>query len=202
MPLAGFVSDVELNDWIREGAQELHELVVGAYGEAYVESTVALTAVAGQTDYPLPADFFKLYEVNLPIDGRQRSIRPMPRAERNYWGNATGVSGVPRYRLVGGNIRFYPAPPAGVGSIRYAPTAPALTSDSNTVDYPNGWERYIVVYAAVMAGMKEETDVRGLQALLERQRQMLVSIAEQRNLEGPQQAVDADLADAIPDWWE
>lgn len=58
MPLAGYITDPELTVWINEGISILHEKLVSAYSEEYSEKEVALTTIAGTTDYALPSDFF------------------------------------------------------------------------------------------------------------------------------------------------
>lgn len=154
--------------FINEANQKLHALLVDAFGEEYVSSVSTFTTAASTNDYAVPSGFYKLYGVEIARGGKQYSIPRFTRAERNAYRNSNVAANVLnhelRYSLIGSNIRIYPTPPAGLtGSILYAPEATTLTTGSS-VSYPNGWERFIVIDAAIQILMKEESSVTGLQA--------------------------------------
>ena len=198
MVSSNFIADdaTGLDAFINEGVQKLHEKLVDAMGEEYVSSTSALTTVAAQSDYTLPAGFYKLYGVDLNIGGRVRALKPYMRPERNVYRENLYPNYVPRYSLVGGSLRLCPVPAGGLtGSILYAPEATTLTLPADTVTFPNGWERYVVIYAAIQALLKEESSVTALSAVLEREEQELDRIKMQRDLAAPKQVVDLDLVD-------
>lgn len=201
MPVAGFVPDTAtgIDAFINEGVQRLHEKLVEAYGEEYVESTSALTTAAGTSDYNLPTGMLKLYGVDLTISGRVCTLRPFMRAERNGLreGGITWQT-VPRYRVVGSKLRLLPVPQSVLsGTFYYAPDATVLVSTSDTVSFPNGWERYVVLYAAIQCLMKEESDVRELRIELDKLDRELESLKENRDAAFPRQVVDLDLADLV-----
>lgn len=196
-----FVTDTvtSVDAWINEGVQKLHERVVSALESEYIESEATLTTVAGQSDYALPADFFKLYGVDLNIAGVARTLRPYNRSERNrLQGSWVPWMDVPRYRIVNSTLRLYPAPPAGTGKIFYAPTAALLAAGGDTVNFPNGWEKYVVVYAAIQMLMKEESSTTELRRELEAIEGELVEARANRDAAFPKSAVDTD---AVNDTW-
>lgn len=199
---SAFVADTAtgLDAWINEGYQRLHGLLVEAMGDEYVESQATLTTVAGTSDYALPATFFKLYGIDLPVGGSTRTLRPFTRGERN---SLTAVNPswltVPRYRVTGSNLRLLPAPQSVmVGTIFYAPVCPTLTAGSDSVSVPNGWELYIVLYAAIQALLKEESDVRGLREELSKLEANIIKLRDDRDQAFPHQAVDVDAVNL--DW--
>jgi hypothetical protein len=61
---------------------------------------------------------------------------------------------------------------------------------TGTINFPNGWERYVVLYAAIQAMLKEESDVRALQGELAKMDAQLDEIIENRNVAEPMQAID------------
>lgn len=192
---SAFVTDGadSLDSWINEGVARLHEKLVEAYGEEWSSVTSPLTTIAGQTDYALPANFYKLYGVDLNIGGRARTILPYTRLMRGRQRDRIdGWQAQPRYLLTHGSIRFLPAPAATTGTLYYAPIATTLVAPADTVDLLPSWDRYIVLYAAVQALIKEESDHRPLQEQLDRMEAELASIKEQRDLAAPKQAVDMD----------
>lgn len=195
---SSFVADsaTGLDRWINEGIAALHQLLVTAYGEEYVESTGSISAVAGTTDYNLPSDFFKLYELNADSGGRTQSLRRFNRAERNTYRNSTNLgSSLPRYRVVGSKLRLEPATFTGTIQIRYAPQHTALVSGSDSVTFPMTWEQYVIVYAAAQALQKEESSTAALAALLERWDRELLDVAAVRDNSEPLQSVDVDNID-------
>lgn len=197
---SSFVSDSGFNDWINEANQKLYSLIVDAFGEDYFRSTQSFTTVASQSDYPLPSDFYKLVGVDLSYHGIWRSLTRYERAERNTF-RELKPEALPRYAIVGSNLRLYPAPTAGLsGSILYIPEAPLLTADGNSVSYPNGWERYIVIDAAIQALIKEETNVNALLSEREKIEREIRDAKENRDMATPKQVVDTSLADLDVLW--
>lgn len=211
-----FITDTadSLDQWINEGAQKLHDLYVQAYGEDYVEKSAALTTVANQTDYALPADFYKLLGIELPIAGKMRKLTLYNRAERNGISDQVSLYSqlqLPRYKLSMGVVRLLPAPGSVlVGKIWYSPLLQVTKADTSvinllvdgtdTINFPNGAERYVIMYAARKAKLKQEDDVRDITADLEAEEQKLQVLIEERNAAEPKSAVDVEAVDLDP--WE
>lgn len=196
---SSFISDsaTSLYAWINEGHQKLHGMLVDAMGEEFVSSSSALTLVPGTADYAVPSGFFKLHGIDLLVGGEYESLEPYMRAERNDYRNANravfqhnGYT-LPRYALVGGNIRLYPVPNAALtGSILYAPEATVLTTGNDTVSYPNGWETFIVLYAAIQALGKEESSARLWIDERDAIKREIDAAKEQRDLANPKRVRD------------
>lgn len=201
---SSFVADsaTGLYAWINEANQKLHGMLVDALGEEYVSSSQAFTTIADQSDYTLPTSFYKLYGVDLDYHGLMRSLRPYNRVERNLY-RELHPEFLPRYSLVGGSLRLYPVPSAGLtGAILYAPEATVLTAGADTVSYPNGWERFIVIDAAIQALAKEESSVSTLVAERDSIIREIESTKEMRDLASPKQVVDNTALDSnAQEWW-
>jgi cell division protein FtsB len=70
------------------------------------------------------------------------------------------------------------------------------------VNYPNGWQRFIVIDAAIQALAKEESDVRTLVAERAAIIKEIEQTKEQRDLATPKRVVDLEVAESfIEDWW-
>lgn len=212
------VGDDELVDYINEGAKRLHELVVGAYGEDYVKKESAFTTVSGQRDYPLPSDFFKLTGVDLTVSNKAIPLKRFMEPERDAYRNVSTVSwlSVPRYKLEGNNLRLYPAPSiATPGTIIYIPLLQVLVggvgstyvnefttaNTADTIDFPNGWEKFVTLYAAIEMLDKEESQTKRYQEKLDKWEAELVAMAENRDAANAKVAVDHDLEELDPRWW-
>lgn len=198
---SSFVADAAtgLDAWINEAHQRLHGMLVDALGEEYISSTSAFTT-SSSSDYPLPSGFYKLFGVDLEYHGIMRSLTRYERPERNVF-RELRPEALPRYALVGSNLRLYPVPAAGLtGSILYAPEATLLVSGSDSVTYPNGWEKFIVIDAAIQALLKEESSVTALVAERERIEREIRDAKEARDMATPKRVVDVTLTDLDPFW--
>ncbi len=208
MPAAGFVLDsaTGIDAFINEGVQKLHELLVEAYDSKFRVSSSAFTC-SGADTVALPADFYKLLGVDLnSTDGNILTLESLPIGMRNVQRNAAvtrPLGAQSRYMLRGTNLVILPAPAAGTtGTIWYAPTATVLVLTSDTVDFPNGWERYVVLYTAIQMKMKQEDNVNDLRFELEKMERELRDIADRRDLARPAHAVDVDaVAQSNAPWW-
>lgn len=204
--IPGFVADTStgIDAFINEGVQKLQEMLIKAYGQEFVEKSASFNTASGTTDVALPSDFLVLYGVDLTIGGVSFALNQYNHTERNLFKNMLALAPAwrqrPRYRLSGmgssGVLRLLPAPD-GVytGTFWYAPVATLLVNASDTVNFPNGWERFVVVYTAIQMGMKEETDVRELRTELVKMEAELEEIAARRNADQPHQVVDAETVE-------
>ena len=190
MPAAGFIPDsaTGIDAFINEGVQRLHEKLCEAFSSNYTQNSSAFT-VAGET-VALPADFYKLLGVDLNLsDGTKATLQRFERGMRNVYRNAVCT----HYELAGSNLRLLPTPANGTtGTIWYLPIATVLSLVGDTINFPNGWERYVVLYAAIQMKLKQESDVRDLRYELEKMEAELQAIADRRDLASPAHAVDVD----------
>lgn len=202
---SSFVTDTadSLDAMINEGVQELHELLADKLGEEYLVSTSTITT-AGTTTEALPSDFYKLLAVDYYMTATDiRDLKKYTLKERNVYRNSTlGTSVIPpRYRIMGSNISFLPAPPAGKTVVlHYVPTIALLNSSlpsSSSVNFPNGWERYVVLRAAISALKKEESDTSALEMELADLRSKIEASASNRDAGTPNSAVDTEADDAL-----
>lgn len=201
-PIAGFVTEAELLDWINEGVQQLHEKLVSAYGEEYVSTSANLVVAAGVA--PLPAGFFKLQSIEMDISGVTCTLLPYTQQERNAYKNSLALPGgtKPRYKLVAGNVRLLPVQVNGtVVAITYAPEATLLVNAGDSINFPNGWEKYVVLYAAIQMMEKEETSTATARALLKQWDDELEALKESRDAAAPRQSVDVDLVENDDPLW-
>ncbi len=60
-----FISDPELNSYINASYYELYDLLVQKYGNDYFMKEYSFQLQGNISQYPLPADFFKLLGVDL-----------------------------------------------------------------------------------------------------------------------------------------
>ena len=201
MPSTTFVTNAELNVWINEGLAIVHDKLVAAYGGDYLESSASFTT-DGSEYLDLPNDFYKLQGLDLVDGNTTYTLQPFVGNERNMYSNQTVSAwpSLPRYKFSGADrIRLLPAPVTGLsGTLWYIPRATTLSADGDTVAFPNGWERYAVVYAAVQMLVKEESDSSNLQAMLMKWDMELKEMFENRDAGMAKQTVDVCR---VSNWW-
>lgn len=207
---SGFVTDTatSLDALINESAQLLHDILAKKLGDAYLVSSSSFST-SGST-VALPSDFYHLLGVDLTVGGVTRSLKRFMFRERNAFKNAsvyTGPLEVPRYALEGTNIRLYPQPSSGLSGtfwyvplLQVSPSGNLLVNGTDSINFPNGWEVFIVVDAAMKVLAKEESDTSALDRERSRILNRIEEAATDRDLGAPHQAVDVESAD-IDLWW-
>lgn len=196
-----FVSLTEWNSYVSLACKELYDKLLAVYAaEYYLQNTYTWTTDGSSQLYPLPADFYKdfLIEVALnPSDPNSWvTLKKYQRIQQNLYNypNQYTMYGITnlRWRLTGNNLQLVPIASAGQ-TIRmwYAPRPKTLMADIDTFDGISGWEQYAIVRAAIMARMKEETDVTDLAAELQILGSRIDAIAENRDVGEPETVSDS-----------
>lgn len=205
MPVAGFVADsaTGIDAFINEGVQILHDKMVRAYEADYMETSAAFTLNASG-EVALPSDFYKLLGVELTSsNGGYTTLLPYKRAERNGITDVPfGDLQAPRYKLTTNTLKVLPASVAAgkTGRILYAPTATVLVATGDAVNFPNGWERYVVVYAAIQCLAKEESDTAFLERTLAQMDRQIDEMISNRDAGMATHAMDVERT-GFGWWW-
>lgn len=201
--------------WIQEGAQKLHDLLVEKDNDEWFQNIFTFSTVANQSNYPLPADFYRLQSVDIFLNGTGYPVdmKKFNRKERNAYrlaANQVYGAAIPRYRVMGNQFYVFPAPPSAYQiTLWYAPPlqvavhgggtiANVFANTDDTITFTNGWERYIVAYATKLALQKEESDVSEYDAEMADVKAEIEVAAENRDMAEPDQAVDVDKTDLDP----
>lgn len=198
------ITDVDLDAWINEGADELYELLLDPDDSPYFLTSTAFNTVANQEFYTFAtltsgATFFKLQGLDMqaPGDPYQRPLKRYAFGERGRYKNALlPPGGRPRYHIEGAGVRFLPAP-TGIwpGTIWWHPTRTKLVNANDTLDGYGGWETFVIEYAAIRCKVKSEEVINELAALREQTRKRVERSAHKRDPGTPAQVVDVSAFD-------
>lgn len=190
-----FVTDSELVGYINNSIAELHDLLVATYGPDYYVENYAFTTTASTENYALPANFYKLKGVDVLLSGNQYySLRPFNFNERNRdqdvtWGLLAGPT--IRYRLVGTNLKFSPAPDSGYNvRLWYIPLPTQLVLDADIYNDINSYAEYVITDVAIKMLQKEESDVSVLSAQKMDLRKRIENMAQNRDADQPESISD------------
>lgn len=180
-----FLTLTEWNTNINQSAFELYDLLTTTYEDYYVATPYTFQTTQAQ-QYAMPngvlvdastglvaKPFYKLMGVDLGLSNNDNGYVTLKKFEfigRNRYVypqvNTTplGVFNF-RYRLVGNNLMFIPAPSAGQYiRVWYYPRMQMLLQETDVIDGISGWEEFVVIDAAIKALQKEESDVSVLMA--------------------------------------
>jgi hypothetical protein len=183
-----FISDAEWDRLINQSITEYYDIVTQKFSDDYYYAKLNIQFVAGQDEYDLPTDFYKLLGVDLLISGdptaataQWATVKRYEHSDRNYFNNlvvrnALGVQPV-RYRLQGNKIVIKPVPTTSGQYFRilYNPAFVDLVADDDEFDFVSGWEELPVIDAAIKALTKEESPTDSLMI----QKQMLIKRIEE-----------------------
>lgn len=153
----GRFPDSELTRYVNQGIAELYDLLVDARGLSYYRSATPhpITTTASTVNYALPTSFYKLIGVRISngpplerFDALEEPEMARTEAETSY---------PLYYDLRGSYIALRPYHEAGyVVLVEYVPHATELSADVSTFDGINGWEEYVVAFAARCCLIKDE----------------------------------------------
>lgn len=198
-----YVTDTELNGYINNSIAELQDLLIAAYDSDYYIEQITFNTVAKQTDYPLPdgilysaaKSFYKLKGVDAKIlSSNYFALRPFNFNERNRnedyaWGFLNGPD--VRYRMVGNNLRFSPAPDSALPiRLWYIPLADKLVADSDILKDLNAYSEYVVVDAAIKCRIKEELEIATLEGVKVALSKRISEMAQNRDAGQPESISD------------
>lgn len=192
-----FVTDSEWNSYINKGWSELYDILIASYEDYFTEGPVEFTLTSGQFEYTLTDDFYKLRGLDFKVGGQNEwtALEPFMFNERNEQSfglrrRVLGQANV-RYRIVKDKIRLVPEDEApGDYRIWYFPEANTLSDDSDEIEVIAGWEEYVVLYAAILALDKEESDSSKLDKKLSKLKTRIENMAPNRDSDNPQRIQD------------
>lgn len=188
-----FVEASEWLDFTRDAYRRLYMLLVKRFKDYFEKLSGELTITADGL-VNAPADLFRICGVDIKSGTEWIRLNPRSRAERSQ-GNRSMFRSFRSigYRYVGRDVHFYPAASAVGQVVRLLyqphPAKIAALSEELPIDMEQ-WSEFIVLEVAMMAAMKEETDISDMR---NERNLMLQEIKEQamaRMYEDPEGIVD------------
>lgn len=151
-----------LIDYVNDGLAELHDILVNSFEDYFLERHT-FTIAAGQEEYDLPADFYKLKKLWYVTSGRRFKI------ERFVLDQIDGYRQTP---ITGGTCELWYVP-------EFTPLQ--LPNEKVSIAVPVSWEDYAALYAAQRLLMREESDTAVVSMELEKTRQKIINNATPRD---------------------
>ncbi len=199
-----FFSSAELIEYIDTGYCKLYDLLVSRFQNYFLTSS-AITTVAGQSDYTLPADFYKLQGLD-QLDGTQTyTLLPFNFNERNQQ-NAQTVPLYPtplfRYVLKSSVLTLLPTPSdTKTLTLWYTPAPVKITAGNQTIDGIAGWEEYVVNDVCVQIRKKQDLDASGFEGERALAEKRILEMGQERDAGFPKKVTDVTLLNFDRSLW-
>lgn len=193
MESSEFVTDAEITEYFNQELAELHGRLTACEGQPHFRTQNTISVTSGTALYALPADFWKVQEVTVTIDGLERPMEPFMPGERAALLNTQLIypyTTTPQYRIQAGNIEILPATRDMTVTLFYVSASPRLSDGADTFDGFNGYEVAAIhgVCATMLA--KEESDPSFYLTQKDRIYRQIDALAAQRDASRPERAVD------------
>ena len=208
---SAFCTDAEVLDYVNEAIAELHEMMVNEY-ELYYVNDFSITLPA-ENPRELPSSFWKALGCDFACGGIKRRIRRYMFQERNAYQSPMLKQGYMAdvfFIIEGNSIRFIPeSPPGGTVTLWYVPEPQKFAGDEEddaaklfSVDkaLANGFERFIILDAAIKMLQKEESDTKVLMAEREGVRHRLMLAAKDRTPGESRAIADVKVGTGVRDY--
>ena len=173
------ISDSEVDGFINDSIRLLHSLLVdGTDGQLFAKNAPVL-AKLGTHSYQLPSDFSQLVSVDIRVQNWYvRSVAADPQdyaqlSDQEDYGNWTPRRHFLRWNLeqARGELFIFPTPTATSDvAVQYIPSAPQLSLDSDTLEWPDFWHQWVVFDAAIQCVNKSDEGMKGNALQIERDR--------------------------------
>lgn len=202
MENTGFVSTTEQTALVNSEAAELYEEVVSRFED---DRTTSLTfTISSGNTYTPAATVFKLTGLDFQDGSEWRVVPRFAFRDRNRRAYQYGFRArEKRYRWIGSQIYISPDDNA-VGTYRlwYIPAYTVLSADGDTIDWPNGWEEFVIDGVAALL-LRKEGSLDMAAACLQRKealRARIRAMASNRDLANANRIVDVHAG--INEWDE
>lgn len=149
-PAADFITDTEITKYLNQGHKALVDLIIehGGSDQLALTASVAQAGVAALTPY-------RILGVDRLVSGVE--YVPYPRwrfEERTRHTNAQ----IPAWRWVNQTLTWLPSAPTSTFRLWYIATPGELDDGADTVSNFNGWDDFLVAWAAIRMLQKAERD--------------------------------------------
>lgn len=149
----------DVTRYINQGGAALRDLMIEVRGRQYFRQNPPQTiATAASTSrYALNGDFYRLISVRIAGPGGMRLVPFIPEDEPMLREPSFTVAKPTHYEIQPGFIEMLPLHGAGWNVIvDYIPVYTDLVSGTDTLDGIDGWEEYVVDFAAHCIATKDE----------------------------------------------
>lgn len=171
--MSQFLTDDEWNFNINQAVYALYDILVTKYGDKYFQAPPLVIPIPASGVMPIPDGalysaapaMYKLSGVDVGVSSNQWfTISPFNWIDRNKYstlqlaGTIQSVYGL-QYCWNGNNIYYIPLPNGGqFAQLWYVPIMKQLLQDIDMLPFSiSGWSEYVILEAAVIALIKEES---------------------------------------------
>lgn len=201
-----FVPTAVLDEYINSSISDLYDLALDNEGQTFLpiyEITVTTGAPAGGNIYAVDPTAYKVLGVYILEGGKYYALDKLNLQEIPVLRNRTFNRRIAKYRVQGGfdatdlSIQIFPQPPAGVVLRVEIVTEPfPLVLSTDATSFPNRWEEYVILDAAMKCLEKEESDTSDLRRRFMLVKERIENAGHTHDKKNPETVTD------VTDVWE
>jgi hypothetical protein len=194
-----FCTDLEITEYLNQELAELWARLTQNEGQPHLRAEVTFTVTKATSVQALPANFWRVQEVEATIEGYRQQLYPFMAGERAQlmnqatWGRLSNV----QYRIQAGNIEFLPALDF-TAYLYYTPAQVRLTLGNETFDGYNGYEMAAIHGTVATMKAKQDEDASFFERQKDRIYAQIDSLAGQRDGANPERVQDTVGLDVWP----
>jgi hypothetical protein len=154
------ITSAAVLDFVKRSAQKLSGIVQRAGADQhYLTTTASLATTAGVAVVSLPVNTMNVIRVGMTVGGHDVQLEPAPIGD---WDPAGGdyltslLDAVPRYRLIGNTLTFYPTPNYVRPLTVYYTLGFTVSALSDYLALQAFWDEYIVNNCNVLVRNRQE----------------------------------------------
>ena len=159
------ITDDEINEDLNSTLSALWAMLVDATDGSLFAKPMANPHIIGDNSYQMPSDYLRVVSVDVyrnNIYTHSVQADPQRQAQLSQLA-ARGLAFYQHYMQWSKDNQWfelfiYPMPQAEELFVRYVPTAPQLSMDTEELGLPADWSRWAVYDVAIKCNIKEETD--------------------------------------------
>jgi hypothetical protein len=155
-------ADSQLTEWINASIVALVDMMV-VRDPSFFVARKDISIVSGTRAYALPTNLYRLIGMAVKdpqvIDGY--TVLERYNWEERYDASWSSQKLDTRYLIVGNNVEFHPVPSwTDTVRVEYVPYPTALAVPSDTFDFRNGWQEWVILDCSAKAAMAKGGDPR------------------------------------------
>lgn len=159
------ITDTEINEDLNSSLAALWAILVDASNGSLFSKLSPQLIQVGDNSFRVPVDFLRLVSVDIKRSGTfinsteadaQRYVQLLQYAARNLTSSQHYLQWNQKQQWY--ELFIFPAPELADLVVRYIPTAPSFSLDTDNILLPADWVRWSVYDVGIKCNIKEETD--------------------------------------------
>jgi hypothetical protein len=193
---AGYFTTAQVNVFLNNAQKTLQKKLLRCQQNYYLKC-IQTTTVIGQQDYVFPSDFKKLHRLEIVLAGTGTNesravLKPFTLQQSDF--SSLGPGTPEAYYMKQNRLVLWPIPDqAYTLRLYYSYEVADMVNDTDVIDAPESYAEYVPILAAQDGFIKDGRSSALLDAKAKFYEELIMSDAQERNIDFPRTVVQMDL---------